>query len=299
MSTMKRRKSLVSLGLSSGNQLPSFSELILSFSPSANRSNSTGSQTSLTSFVTSLLEATTTSDEVTSTKNRLLDEISDYGGIDFLYNFPPSDKKDTDFGELFQQFECLDNSWNQIQEFHTQCDRSDINTILSRATTSNGILEPISKAFSIDDLKATISLLKSFTSVAERLVNHKLQNSPIKQSPKRVKTTMKKKYDLIHGVEEILNLEIKNSSLENIGHDLEMSFGGLNHEFSVSNPNMECQHCLSSMTPEWRRGPNGSRTLCNACGIYYSKLVKKYGRNKAYTEMKDKQESGDVLDRKL
>lgn len=293
---MKGRKSLVSLGLS-GSQLPSFSELILSFSPSANRSNSIGSQTSLTSFVTSPLEATTTSDDVTSSKNRLLDEICDYGGIDFLYNFPP---KDTDFEELFHQFECLDTSWTQIREFHTQWARSDFKTVLNGATTSNGLLEPISNTFSIDDLKATISLLKKLTNLAEHLVNHKLHNSPSKQQcPMRVKSKMKKKDDLIHGIEEILNLEITNSSLENIGHELQMSLGGLNHQFSVSNPNMECQHCLSSKTPEWRRGPNGSRTLCNACGLYYSKLVKKYGRNKADTEMKDKQESGDVLVRKL
>lgn len=28
-----------------------------------------------------------------------------------------------------------------------------------------------------------------------------------------------------------------------------------------------CQSCHSSDTPEWRRGPDGARTLCNACGL--------------------------------
>ncbi|KAG7289882.1 hypothetical protein NEMBOFW57_006259 [Staphylotrichum longicolle] len=28
-------------------------------------------------------------------------------------------------------------------------------------------------------------------------------------------------------------------------------------------------------TPGWRRGPNGARTLCNACGLYYAKLERK------------------------
>ncbi|CAL4911399.1 unnamed protein product [Urochloa decumbens] len=28
-----------------------------------------------------------------------------------------------------------------------------------------------------------------------------------------------------------------------------------------------CVHCGSSETPQWRRGPEGRRTLCNACGV--------------------------------
>ncbi|KAG0277826.1 hypothetical protein BGZ95_005269 [Linnemannia exigua] len=36
-----------------------------------------------------------------------------------------------------------------------------------------------------------------------------------------------------------------------------------------------CQSCHSSDTPEWRRGPDGARTLCNACGLHYAKLLKR------------------------
>ncbi len=36
-----------------------------------------------------------------------------------------------------------------------------------------------------------------------------------------------------------------------------------------------CQACGTSETPEWRRGPDGARTLCNACGLHYAKLVRK------------------------
>lgn len=39
---------------------------------------------------------------------------------------------------------------------------------------------------------------------------------------------------------------------------------------------IECKHCGSESTPEWRRGPEGEKTVCNACGIFYSKLIKKY-----------------------
>jgi len=37
---------------------------------------------------------------------------------------------------------------------------------------------------------------------------------------------------------------------------------------------IECQMCGSSQSPEWRRGPGGNKTLCNACGLHYAKMVK-------------------------
>lgn len=38
-----------------------------------------------------------------------------------------------------------------------------------------------------------------------------------------------------------------------------------------------CSQCGITLTPEWRSGPSGSRSLCNACGLFYSKHVKKIG----------------------
>ena len=38
---------------------------------------------------------------------------------------------------------------------------------------------------------------------------------------------------------------------------------------SSSNPK-KCEACNATSTPQWRRGPSGSRTLCNACGVKYS-----------------------------
>jgi hypothetical protein len=32
---------------------------------------------------------------------------------------------------------------------------------------------------------------------------------------------------------------------------------------------------LVAETPEWRKGPNGPRTLCNACGLQYAKQQRK------------------------
>lgn len=36
-----------------------------------------------------------------------------------------------------------------------------------------------------------------------------------------------------------------------------------------------CHSCGNNETPEWRRGPDGARTLCNACGLHFAKLVRR------------------------
>ncbi|KAF7197243.1 GATA zinc finger domain-containing protein 10 [Pseudocercospora fuligena] len=46
-------------------------------------------------------------------------------------------------------------------------------------------------------------------------------------------------------------------------------------------PPGRCHSCNRAETPEWRRGPDGARTLCNACGLHYAKLTRKNnGTNK-------------------
>lgn len=43
-----------------------------------------------------------------------------------------------------------------------------------------------------------------------------------------------------------------------------------------SNPNnLYCHACGVKDTPEWRRGPDGCKSLCNACGLHYAKIVKR------------------------
>ncbi|KAH7373398.1 hypothetical protein KP509_17G054000 [Ceratopteris richardii] len=43
-------------------------------------------------------------------------------------------------------------------------------------------------------------------------------------------------------------------------------------------PPRRCSHCLVTKTPQWRTGPNGPKTLCNACGVRYKsgRLVPEY-----------------------
>ncbi|KAJ4305831.1 hypothetical protein N0V90_001363 [Kalmusia sp. IMI 367209] len=46
-------------------------------------------------------------------------------------------------------------------------------------------------------------------------------------------------------------------------------------------PPGRCHSCNRAETPEWRRGPDGARTLCNACGLHYAKLTRKMGGKQA------------------
>lgn len=39
--------------------------------------------------------------------------------------------------------------------------------------------------------------------------------------------------------------------------------------------NRACVHCGTQFTSQWRKGPAGASTLCNACGIRYARRLKK------------------------
>jgi len=40
----------------------------------------------------------------------------------------------------------------------------------------------------------------------------------------------------------------------------------------------KCHSCNTTTTPEWRKGPDGPKTLCNACGLRYSKRMKRISK---------------------
>ncbi|GAU48465.1 hypothetical protein TSUD_324150 [Trifolium subterraneum] len=50
-------------------------------------------------------------------------------------------------------------------------------------------------------------------------------------------------------------------------------------------PTRRCTHCLSQKTPQWRAGPLGPKTLCNACGVRYKsgRLLPEYRPAKSPT----------------
>ncbi|KAG0610765.1 hypothetical protein M758_7G089500 [Ceratodon purpureus] len=42
----------------------------------------------------------------------------------------------------------------------------------------------------------------------------------------------------------------------------------------AAEPMRRCTHCQTDCTPQWRAGPMGPRTLCNACGVQFHKFGK-------------------------
>ncbi|XP_059639281.1 GATA transcription factor 4-like [Cornus florida] len=57
------------------------------------------------------------------------------------------------------------------------------------------------------------------------------------------------------------------------------SFSGVqNLDLSKYLKKRRCSHCQSEKTPQWRMGPMGPKTLCNACGVRYKsgRLVPEY-----------------------
>lgn len=61
----------------------------------------------------------------------------------------------------------------------------------------------------------------------------------------------------------------------------------------------KCTQCGLVLTPEWRLGPHGSRTLCNACGLFFLKLIKKFGTDGASAKFHRLKQLGKVLDRRI
>ncbi|RIA97101.1 hypothetical protein C1645_801994 [Glomus cerebriforme] len=43
---------------------------------------------------------------------------------------------------------------------------------------------------------------------------------------------------------------------------------------NLAAPPGRCHSCNITETPEWRRGPDGARTLCNACGLHFAKITR-------------------------
>lgn len=60
--------------------------------------------------------------------------------------------------------------------------------------------------------------------------------------------------------------EKKNMQLSQHSNEFDMKEDSYQHM-----PNKRCMHCQAEQTPQWRAGPMGPHTLCNACGVCYRK----------------------------
>lgn len=74
------------------------------------------------------------------------------------------------------------------------------------------------------------------------------------------------------------NLHVNSAIIENEPLSLPTSYKKKSSKHKA--PFNGCQHCGTGSTPEWRKGPDGNSTLCNACGLRYAKSLKK-GQAKA------------------
>ncbi|CAG8818913.1 8693_t:CDS:2, partial [Gigaspora rosea] len=51
----------------------------------------------------------------------------------------------------------------------------------------------------------------------------------------------------------------------------------------------KCESCHTSSSPEWRRGPTGHKTLCNACGLRYSRTIAREIRKREQAQREQEQ----------
>lgn len=104
---------------------------------------------------------------------------------------------------------------------------------------------------------------------------------------------------------ETITLRVNPSKLSNpelqmhqIQPPLRKAQGQLHPELSAKQEPV-CMQCGRKDTPEWRKGPDGARTLCNACGLFHSKLFKKMGLEEANLYLLKLREQGIRDFRKL
>jgi hypothetical protein len=60
---------------------------------------------------------------------------------------------------------------------------------------------------------------------------------------------------------------------------------------SASARTYQCEHCHTTDSPEWRRGPSGNKTLCNACGLRYARRQAKSSLQKKHQVHRWQQEA--------
>ncbi|RKO96988.1 hypothetical protein CAUPRSCDRAFT_7195, partial [Caulochytrium protostelioides] len=52
-----------------------------------------------------------------------------------------------------------------------------------------------------------------------------------------------------------------------------------------------CQSCGTTQSSEWRKGPHGPKTLCNACGLIYSKRIRQQQESEQQQQQQQQQPS--------
>jgi len=208
---------------------------------------------------------------------------------------PTSDMSNITIDELIRYLESFTKHWNKMIKFsqnfcerYHKCNKTEMIKFIQTISTSELDIQ-------IDLHEQLIKLLQAFKqfgikscfkTIPNKLPNTSRNALPHKTPPRRNSHpghTSKIKMH-ISGDSKLMTKVPK--------------MGGLNIELSKKH-RIVCQHCGSKETPEWRRGPQGSRTLCNACGLFYSKLTKRYGMKHADEVMAYRKTAGTVNDRRV
>ncbi|XP_061355267.1 GATA transcription factor 9-like isoform X2 [Gastrolobium bilobum] len=90
-----------------------------------------------------------------------------------------------------------------------------------------------------------------------------------------------KKKDKHEGVTKVGEVEKEGIEKESLGDSSELDVNN-NGQHQIPR---KCTHCLAQKTPQWRAGPLGPKTLCNACGVRYKsgRLLPEYRPAKSPT----------------
>ncbi|GAM19675.1 hypothetical protein SAMD00019534_028500 [Acytostelium subglobosum LB1] len=65
-----------------------------------------------------------------------------------------------------------------------------------------------------------------------------------------------------------------NGSLSTILENIPLNKTHRRRSANLSKDTLYCYKCKTRKTPEWRKGPDGPATLCNACGLSFAKKLK-------------------------
>ncbi|DAA76513.1 TPA_exp: GATA-type sexual development transcription factor NsdD [Trichophyton benhamiae CBS 112371] len=212
------------------------------------------------------------------------------------WNFGTSDHTSIEGVKLMQK----NNGGQYCDEVKRHLDdydvRASLNEVRDTSSRTLDILRPYSqrpqsaRAESIDaaslvpslaEIDELLHLHRHTAEILERIRSaaisheHSLNEQRSHQQIFKTEHTREKERMSIYGE------EYKNGTVLASGNNTHIMNGSsLEKKRRKAAPPGRCHSCNRAETPEWRRGPDGARTLCNACGLHYAKLTRKQGMNK-------------------
>lgn len=198
-----------------------------------------------------------------------------------LYSFPPAPKQLADLyiDETGRVISSVRGVWTVVQDMEVRFNAIPLYEPRHEAIDRFIDLFPIS---AFDNL---IFDLKESAKAVERLRSRKTAILRGRERPHKRQRT---------GVESIMDIRVRQLT-PSASASLEVS---KQPQFNVHTL-QQCIQCGETTTPEWRKGPSGTKELCNACGLYYSKLVKRYGAIQAGLKLEEKKALGNPDDRRI